>query len=582
MIQKVVFKELYLLSRIEKSAKKVVFHPKTTVIIGINDTGKSSLIKSIYHTLGADVYSHKNWESINVIGLLKFSIVNKDYFILRYQDIFAVFSEDGVLLKTAKGISSKIGIKKYLAELFSFNLQLKLNQNSSISLAPPAFQYLPFYIDQDKGWKDLWSSFEGLQQFTAWRRDLIDYHAGIKPKEYYTLTAKISEMKSSLNALDSEIRITKNTQQKFEEKQHGPLFDVDIELYKKEINRLVEKCNTLNIEQEKYRNELNTLKNQEAMLLHQQDIARKSLSEIEKDYKYLLKDLTGDHVECPICGTTFENSLIHRFSLVEDSESCQEVIIDIANEITNTKEKIGKIDAKYFKNHDLISTLQKLLESKKEEMSLSDIIKSASRKEVSTTFNESIDEYEKQKLDLQKEVDELTKKRKKYLDKEYTTKIKDSFKTYMTGLLTKLSVYGLKEEDYKDIPPSIKETGSDHPRALLAYFYSYLYTMLNYSSSTIFPIIIDSPNQQDQDKKNLLKMMDIALNEKPEGCQLILGSVDLYGVDYNGAIIKLENEHHLLTTNEYEEVNNFMSPFFNRAIYDFDSQNKKDKTDSTK
>jgi predicted ATPase len=40
--------EILIYSAKERKAKRVKFHPKLTVILGKNDTGKSVLIKSIY------------------------------------------------------------------------------------------------------------------------------------------------------------------------------------------------------------------------------------------------------------------------------------------------------------------------------------------------------------------------------------------------------------------------------------------------------------------------------------------------------------------------------------------------------
>ena len=42
------FQSLILLSRKEKAARRIAFDPKATLILGENDTGKSSLIKAIY------------------------------------------------------------------------------------------------------------------------------------------------------------------------------------------------------------------------------------------------------------------------------------------------------------------------------------------------------------------------------------------------------------------------------------------------------------------------------------------------------------------------------------------------------
>jgi predicted ATP-binding protein involved in virulence len=89
-MKKLLLKEILLLSKKEGKAKKIRFDPDTTVVTGLNNTGKSSLIKSIYHCLGADVDYHPKWKGANVTCLLKFELDDKDYNILRHQNLFGV------------------------------------------------------------------------------------------------------------------------------------------------------------------------------------------------------------------------------------------------------------------------------------------------------------------------------------------------------------------------------------------------------------------------------------------------------------------------------------------------------------
>jgi predicted ATP-binding protein involved in virulence len=102
-MKKLLLKEILLLSKKEGKAKKIRFDPDTTVVTGLNNTGKSSLIKSIYHCLGADVDYHPKWKGANVTCLLKFELDDKDYNILRHQNLFGVFDNKLNLIKAAQG-----------------------------------------------------------------------------------------------------------------------------------------------------------------------------------------------------------------------------------------------------------------------------------------------------------------------------------------------------------------------------------------------------------------------------------------------------------------------------------------------
>ena len=121
-----LIKKLTILSIPEKSAKTVTFHPRRNLVMGDNDVGKSSIIKSIYHSLGADVHFDKVWEKADAISLLTFSYSNKDYMILRSRDHFGLFDKDGNLIKSFDSIIK--GLSPYFAKLFKLNGALTKNR----------------------------------------------------------------------------------------------------------------------------------------------------------------------------------------------------------------------------------------------------------------------------------------------------------------------------------------------------------------------------------------------------------------------------------------------------------------------
>jgi len=91
-MKKFVLQEMFLISMSEKKAKKVKFHPQTTLILGGNDTGKSCLLKSIYSTFGAEPSTiHPNWKDAEVTSLIKFNVKDNDYYILKYGKWYAIF-----------------------------------------------------------------------------------------------------------------------------------------------------------------------------------------------------------------------------------------------------------------------------------------------------------------------------------------------------------------------------------------------------------------------------------------------------------------------------------------------------------
>ena len=90
--------------------------------------------------------------------------------------------------------------------------------------------------------------------------------------------------------------------------------------------------------------------------------------------------------------------------------------------------------------------------------------------------------------------------------------------------------------------------------------------MRNYSSSVFGPIIIDSPNQQAQDDINLPKMLKFIRDQKPANTQLILGTEDLCGIQFDGQVIELQEKQSLLQKTDYDEVYAEVIPLMEKAM----------------
>jgi hypothetical protein len=140
------FEEMILVSNSERRARRVKFHPKATVIKGPNDTGKSSLVKSIFLTFGATPPNvHPRWKAAKVSTLVRFEVDQTRYAIYRHGNSYSIFSGDGALLGTYASVTNELG--PVLGDIFKFRLTL-LDRNGVARVPPPAYLLLPFYIDR--------------------------------------------------------------------------------------------------------------------------------------------------------------------------------------------------------------------------------------------------------------------------------------------------------------------------------------------------------------------------------------------------------------------------------------------------
>lgn len=561
-MKKFVLSEIMLLSTTEKKAKRVKFNNRRTLIYGGNGTGKSCLIKSIYKTFGAaSSKDHPIWKDLNPISFIRFKVDGIKYSILKDGKYYAVFNKEDEIIGSYQSVTNDLG--PFLADLFDFKIKLP-NQKNELITPPPAFLFLPFYIDQDISWQKNWSSFGQLQQIKSYREPIALYHTGLRPNEYYQTKGEIDNYSAVINELESERRILKSVLNKVKGKITKVDFNINIEKFKEEIKELLIECETLKTIQEKLKSKLVDYYNYRISIESQLVIAKNALNETRKDYDYATRIIVDDFVDCPTCGAHYENSFVERFEIAKDEGRCKELIVELTRELIEIDDKIEKENAAYNKNNVEVLNIESLLEKKKGEIKLKDLIDNAGRIELKTVFEENSINITQSIYENAIEQKKLQDILKTLNDKKRREEIMNLYKKFMKQYLLELDVRTLKENSYKKINTSIPETGSALPRALIAYYFSIFQVMKKYTSSAFCPIIIDSPNQQAQDLGHIDKILEFINLNQPEETQLILGIEELYNVDFNCDIIELKEKGSLLQKDEYKDVNNELDQYLTK------------------
>lgn len=544
-------------------ARIINFHPRATIITGENDTGKSSLIKSIYYAFGAEPRMLKPWKATVSKILVHFSVGDHDFSLLRNGSSFALFDKNGKPLETFTSVTTGLGV--YLAKLLHFGIKLN-SQNGDIITPPPAYLFLPFYFDQDKGWVENWDSFDRLKQVKNWRKDLIEYHVGLKPNDYYEVKGKHLKVKERMVVAQAEAKVLKSVRDQINEKYQEVAFNIDLEAFQEEIKELLVLCGELQKAAEKIKEKLVELYNVKMEIESQIEIVSNALGEMSSDYKFLEK--LNDHVDCPTCGAAYDVSFAEIFGIALDEGRCEELLRKLQGELQDVNTRIAKMSGEH-REHDLeTAKVRALLEKKREQVQLKDLIDSESKKKLKTVLQNNLTAANLKTVEIQEEIDDLKKQLDAFTSKEKKAEINAEFKTLMKRYLFELSVAGLNEDSYPDFTAKVFDQGSDQPRAVLAYGFSILHLMHKRASSAFCPIIIDSPIQQEQDAHNHKKILDFIKTNQPEGSQLILGVVDTKNVDFGGEVITLTDKRHVLREDEYNRATEEMMPFI-RAALDF-------------
>lgn len=560
-MKRLVFEEIQILSHRERKAIKIQFNPKKTIIKGANQVGKSSLIKSIYYTLGATpVKLNTNWIKAEPITYLKMKIDTLSISVLRYdKSRYVVVDENGTVVS-----HSFKSLSIYLNSLFDFNLFIS-NRNGDPENPPAPYLFLPFYIDQDKNWNDSWNAFNGLQQFSNWKKPLLDYHSGIRGNKYYETKAELDSTKIELDETKNEIETLNKILRGIKEKLHNDNFSITVDDFSNEITELLAECEFLKSEQNKLKQKLTDLYNHKSIIESRIAIVENSIKETQADYKFAL-NYVDESIDCPMCGAHYENNFNERFSIAEDQEKLQELLVELKDELIKVSENISKYDKSFIEKKIDFEKIEEALNTKKEEIKLADIIENEGKKKVNEIFkNEQNLVY--QKIGNARTRFELLDKQLKDINKEGENKkhkIMLSYRSSLKKFLEELNIDTEKTNPtvFERMDAKMNEQGSNLPRALLAYYFSILKVMNSYSTSTFCPIVIDSPNQQEQDGENRKAIMNFIYNNQPENSQLILGLVDDIDTSlFDGDVVILEDEKYaLLKEKYYKEVSLELTP----------------------
>jgi hypothetical protein len=566
-MKKLFISEILLYSPKKKRAKKVEFHPRMTIITGVNGMGKSCLIKSIYRTLGTDCNIHPRWEEESAIALIKFKVDDTCYDVLRYgsHDNYALFDGEQNVIGTYDSSSKGLGLK--LAEIFDFKLLLN-DRNGISQVPPPAYLFLPFYLDQDTpAWSEPLSSFRRLSQFPRWRDSMLKYHTGVFPNEYYGNKIELENSMKELKELTTELKIFDNLIKSINAKLKGVDFNINIEEFKTDIDLLVKECNNLYLKQQKIRAELVDLHSEKLTLEEQIKIASKTKKEIRADFKFA-STLTDD-VECPTCGTHYHNGFAERFAIAQDEHECEELIFTLKQR----QEEVGRVIESKTKNiltlNEESNKIYSLLTSKKSQIELRDIIESEGKREVKQQIEKEKNEKNGKVLETTRKVTRFKDALKAFENKDREEGITTFFKRMMRIHLHDLDLLDVSQTQYAKLDAQLGEMGSSQPRIILAYFFAILKTIKKFGDSTFCPIIIDSPNQNGQDEIRLEKMLKFIVNMQIENSQVILGTETLGDIDLSSTdckIIEFKNKNTLLDENEYESVGNEIISYIDKYI----------------
>ncbi|EPK4544320.1 AAA family ATPase [Serratia marcescens] len=548
-MSKVLFKKIAILSLSERKAFNFNFSEGINFIHGTNDTGKSSLIKSLYYCLGGDLRLDDSWKSQDIIIKLTISYDKRTINFFRKSSTFVVSIFENNQIKSEKVFTKTSALAAEIQDIFGFNLLLTLKKNKETVLANPATLYFPFYIDQDDGWSHVLESFSGLKMYDNWQKNALQYHSGIKPKEYYALSGEQKVLAAQIAELEQEAALIRKTKFRFEQHFKDISFDIDINFYIEKIDYFVKKCEELELEERAYR-----LK---AMELYSK---RSSISDV-------IFNIENDQINSVIEKNDDISFAIEKYEINKSKISLFSQKTKLYEEKNILDIQISKIKEKLLEHKEISSKIKAMLSDVHNEFSIKEIIDSEAYKSASVAFDNQLSEIKTRIEKLALEKSDLDSRIKSFNNAKRTKEINTYFLKMLNKAQMKLRLPVSEKGSiisYKTLTTG--KTGSRSPRVIFAYHYALLMTINNFSSLPLLPIVIDSPKQQDLDDELTEKLIQFCLDDLAEVSQVIIGAVkpEKNMIGYHS--ISLNKKFSLLKEEEFEDTYIEIVPIFDNAL----------------
>lgn len=542
--------KLIVISEKEQKSKEILFKAGLNIILGKNKTGKSSLIKSIFYTLGCEVKMEPSWKNTIDWYLLEFVYGEKAFQLIRHDKRFVlteiIDKNSFVLIDT----TSFHEFCDYITlEVFHIDFPFITNDLKPINVTTPILWRFQ-YIDQDKGWNKVAESFTNMQYIRNWKEFSNKFVIGHQGEAYYKL-------KKEINLLKIDIEESKMKAKHFQELlEHINSTITPFENTKNIAENIdIVKSTILDLEQLERKKfsvteKLSELKN----IQYEKNLALKllqgTIKELEHDHRFA--QTQEEVIVCPLCGTNHNNTLVERTEIIRDIQTGNELVKEFRKDLGDVEKEIADFSASLKQININLRNNKRFLENEKQGISIANTYKAEGKQEfinISLKEQEVINNIVLGKLgEIDKKNDEL----KPFESRKRANEIREAFKSVYTEILNNVNI-PLSFLKLRDFVQVLDNTGSELPRLIYAYHISlYLYNVRN--NRGIFKwLVVDTPNQQGQDDENL-KYIDNVMSELMDtNGQFILGTERETGFETNAAnVIKLTKHKQALQPENFQ------------------------------
>ena len=554
------FKEILFLSYREKKAKRINLDSDVVVVKGGNGTGKSCLLKSLYGVFGAHVNKYpEGWDPHFIVVLLKFQIDGVTHRALRIGRDYYLLNPDNTAISETISMDEQA---KSLSMLFGFDLYYYSDQSQKKRL-PVGCYFMPFYIDQDSGWQQPWSSFTQVGNEQV-KRNVMLYYTGVVNYDYYLSKSHLQSLQNEHRRWKNERTIQNNFISIIRDKlKSNSTMSLTEDAFKEEIETFVIRIQDLKERQNKILKELEELYYDKLFKESRVASLHANIKAIEEDFNYAIQH--EDMLICPVCGAQTENTALARYGMNVDKEESRELIMKYKMELDEIKKKIERANKKSDELKKQIEEIEALITTKKEEYTLKEYLDNKVIEKLQSIFYENEQEFENNIERLEEEIKGEEDKLKSLKGTSRLKVILDDFNACLRVYSKELGS-AFDESKPHGLGEKIKGSGSSHPKETLAYFFSYLTIMHKYSTPIMLPIVIDEFKQNGSTDQSVDKMIGFAISHRPKNGQVIYSVSDEYTASCDNVMTVSLDGDTLMNENDYISVRNEIDDILNKIF----------------
>ena len=245
----------------------------------------------------------------------------------------------------------------------------------------------------------------------------------------------------------------------------------------------------------------------------------------------------------------------------EDARILEELIRTLQKDLVPAQAELQWTTQELAALSDSYRKINSILDTRRGEMKFQEVVESHGANVAHRAFDIERQKIVSEVAEWNAKLQSVASRLAELLDKKRAKKINDAFRSAYAEARRELDVP--EPAGRLGLMSRPNRSGSGGPRLLLAYYSALWKVCLGSQVSMSVPVVIDSPNQQDQDDVNLHVVLEFIADSLPDSMQLIVCVTK----DSNATLDKrilFDKKYSMLESEQFDAVEAEIGPLYRR------------------